>query len=70
MTRKKLGFMNVHSEEVLSRNEMKSIMAGSGDCTPGNDCTNCVICPNNSYCISHVGPEPHPDCSYGICPGC
>lgn len=34
MKRKKLDLMNVGDEEILSRDEMKHIMAGSG----GNDC--------------------------------
>lgn len=32
MTQKKLKFMNVNNEEILSRNEMKYIIAGSGAC--------------------------------------
>jgi hypothetical protein len=55
--------------QVLGRSEMKKIMAGSG-CTPGNDCTNCVICQISHYCITHVGPTPGPGCTYGICDDC
>lgn len=57
--------------QILNRNEMKHIMAGSmSECGAGNECTNCVICPNGHTCIRHVGPEPHEDCSYGICSSC
>lgn len=37
MKLKKLGFMNIIKEDILSRNEMKNIMAGSG----GTGCSNC-----------------------------
>jgi|GEM_PF-1407431 hypothetical protein len=33
-------------EGVLSRHEMKNIIAGNHDCT-GNECSNCLICWND-----------------------
>jgi|AntRauTorcE11898_2_1112593.scaffolds.fasta_scaffold22991_2 hypothetical protein len=64
------------SEGVLSRSEMKMIMAGSGfsdelsECEEGNDCTNCLICENSDYCVSYPDIPPAPGCTYGICPQC
>lgn len=46
MIRKKIGFMNVNNRSILNRQEMSSILAGSG-CS-GNECTNCVICYGSS----------------------
>lgn len=60
MTRKILRFMNVNKDNLLSRDEMKGILAGSGsgecnnDGNSGNECTNCVIC----YGSSTEDPEP------------
>jgi len=67
MKLKKLGFMNIKREDILSRSEMRSVLAGSG----GNGGTNCVICPWDIYCICWscfpTNPPPPVGCSYGHC---
>ncbi|HYX09037.1 MAG TPA: hypothetical protein VE912_20055, partial [Bacteroidales bacterium] len=53
MKRKELSFMNVKEADLLSRDEMRNIMAGSGNIC--NVCTNC----GPSYNVGEV-------CCYGV----
>lgn len=53
MKLKKLGFMNVKRENILSRNEMKNTIAGSGNTICGGGiCAGwavCCTCPNGTF---------------------
>ena len=48
MTRKTLRFMNVNDENLLSREDMRSFLAGNQGCGEhqcgGGDTCNCLIC--------------------------
>lgn len=50
MERKKLGFMNISREDVLTRSEMRSVLAGSGS-------GGCVVipCQNQYMCCCNDG---------------
>jgi hypothetical protein len=57
---KKLTFMNVKEEDILTREEMRNVMAGSGGCT----CQVTVDCPPNADygMVSCIGST----CSTGV----
>lgn len=57
MKLKKLGFMNIKREDILSRNEMKGVLAGSGG-SGGNNCScSAIPCgyPSNTGCCCNDG---------------
>src|SRR5690625_4920437 len=56
---KKLNQLNIKEEDFLNRNELKSIMAGSGK-------TNCLFCTGSisteTFCINYSGLDPTLEC--------
>jgi hypothetical protein len=49
---KKLTFMNIKEEDILDREELRNVMAGSGGCGSGEQC-----CNGSGWCS---------DCQYGV----
>lgn len=63
--------MNVRKENMLSRDEMSGIMAGSGSGCEPNCSTNCVICFTESHGVESWpfdfnGSDPTDVCNNGI----
>jgi hypothetical protein len=70
---KTLNVMNVKEEDVLNRNEMKAIMAGSGSGP------NCIICTktgngyggsDGQFCKEYDQSDPGDHCTWGTCHEC
>ena len=58
----KTSILKGRIEGVLSRVEMKNIMAGGSP-------TNCILCEGGTmYCTTFNGMPPGPGCSWGHCP--
>jgi len=73
MKRKKLTFMNVKEADLLSRHEMRNVMAGSGANFPGYKCCNsagdCTACTNTQYGCAYdqqYCPPDYPNCKQVI----
>lgn len=72
MTLKKLGFMNINRNSVLTRNEMKRILAGSSStCCEFYEQTGCypTFADPNSTCRGTDGRLYSAATSSGSCPG-
>lgn len=60
MERKKLGFMNINRGEILTRDEMRSVLAGSGG-SGGQEC-NCLYC--YGFMGSYMSTYPVHSCNF------